>query len=363
MPPVLAPILLIRRSTAAISLWLLLCLLAPGTAPAATVDPFIATVEVADRSEAARLAGFQQSLSRVLTKLTGRQNTGAVNAGDIDQLVQQFRYLEKAAEDEGSAVIELEVKFLPSPVRELARTAGLPIWPLERGETIVWIAVEENGQRNLLGTEPHHGPLRDAIVASAQARSLPVVLPLLDLEDRSAVNTSEIWGGFADRMRETSSRYGATHVLIGRIEPERGGFLGRWVLDIDRDAVRWETRGEDMAEVIDAGMAGAAQRLASRFAISGQTDAGAQPVRIEVLGVESPRAYGKLLSYLESLSLVDRVLVERVDGAAITLRLEMDGNRDQLDRVLQIDRVLQAEEAGFPPPPVPVYRIDAFGGQ
>ena len=331
-----------------------------GVGMAATVDPFIARVDVPDRSEAARRNGVRAALDQVLVKLTGRPEAASrITADAIDPLVQQYRYLETAATPDQPARIELEVRFTPGQVRTLAEQAGLPLWPLERGETAVWIAIEEAGQRSLLGTEEHHDPLRQAIMQSAMNHAVPVVLPLMDLVDQGAVSTAEIWGGFSDRVRSANERYGVPYMLIGRVEPGAGGWRARWVLDVGRDVDRWESSGATPEAAITAAVSGVAERLARRFAVGSQPQqTTGEGVHIRVVGVGTPRSYGRLISYLESLSVVRQVAVERVRGNAIELKLQVDGDEQSLVRLLEIDRVLAAEPVGHPRPPMPVFRLD-----
>ena len=37
-------------------------------------------------------------------------------------------------------------------------------------------------------------------------RAVPIILPLLDLEDQSVISAAEIWGGFSDRVIAASAR-------------------------------------------------------------------------------------------------------------------------------------------------------------
>ncbi|MDX1570665.1 MAG: DUF2066 domain-containing protein [Xanthomonadales bacterium] len=313
------------------------------TVGAVTVDPYVAVVPVEDRSEAARQRAFGAALSQALTKLTGRP--GDMSGYATARLVRQYRYLERPAESEGeSATPVLEVRFDPAGVRNLAASQGLAMWPLERGDTIVWIALEQRGQRFLLGLEPEHADWLAALEENADRRALPVVTPLMDLEDQARVSAAEVWGGFADRISAASERYGADYTLIGRIAPDGFQWSGRWLLQVEEGLLRWESSGDSVDAVIAGGIDGAATRLAEIFAVP--LAAGPEAVRLKVSGIGSPEDYARVQAYLAGLSLVTRATLDQVAGDRAVFALETGADATMLKRVLSRSDLLQPDPAG-----------------
>ncbi|MEM9303465.1 MAG: DUF2066 domain-containing protein [Pseudomonadota bacterium] len=318
-----------------------LLLLALG-AIAETVDPWEVTVPVADRSERARRAALGDALALALVRLTGsRVAAERADSAAAEPMVRQFRYLE-GVNAEGEPEVQLQVTFVPDAVQELVIRMGETIWPLERGTTVLWVAVEDDGRRRLLGLSPDDEVTLALAARTADERAMPLVLPLLDLEDQTMLSAAEIWGGFDDRIRAASQRYEAEQTLAGRIAVEWNVLVGRWMLFTGARLVRWENTGETVDDVLRGAMEEAADRLAIEFGVRPEpmTDAGS---RIVVRGVSDPRAFAEVLAYLEALSVVESVQVREVVGDTVRLQLGLLGDVQALDRAVALGEVLVFE--------------------
>jgi hypothetical protein len=181
------------------SAFILSCLLLlPAVTLAERVDPYLVTVEITDRSTAAQRPALRKALEDVLIGLSGR----ALVLEDFkrqsrlpfrDSLVQQFRYLEVPGPPDNPPKLLLEVRFNVNLVRDLANQLGLPKWPLERGVTLMWVAVDTGVRRELLGELGEHQEITGAAQAVAFRRKMPLLMPLLDLDDLSQVGFSDVW--------------------------------------------------------------------------------------------------------------------------------------------------------------------------
>lgn len=330
-----------RRGTAVVAALLLLLAVASG---ATTVDPYLAVVDVDNRSEPARVEAFRAGLQQVLRKLSGR-SPDQFDPGIAERFVAQYRYLEGRVGAPPES-LRLEIRFDAAGVRDLARRLGLALWPLERGDTVIWIAIEERGERTLLGVDPDHAGWLEQIEEFARARGLPIVLPLLDLEDQARISAAELWGGFYERIGEASQRYGADHVLFGRLAPDRGGaWTARWALDAGGGVLRWQRRSESVEDALRLAIDGAATRLAQIFAIP-LSEAGATTLSVRVSGVRSPRDYARLTSYLAGLSPVTRVQLDQVEQDRVRFRIETGADPEMLARVLARSDMIEPDPAG-----------------
>src|SRR5690606_41001353 len=97
------------------------------------------------------------------------------------------------------------------------RQAGLPDWGTERPDVLVWLAVDDGGDRYLVSESggQHIAPL---VRQAARRRGLPVTLPLLDVEDQRALLFSDVWGGFFGRVETASQRYQPQVILTGKLQ-------------------------------------------------------------------------------------------------------------------------------------------------
>lgn len=319
-------------------------------ASAAVVERlYDATVPVADQSPAVRQQAMAAALGEVLIRVTGQRAAPELPAfADLlaaaPSLVQQFRYeyLELVDEVTGRPRRELQlaVRFDPRAVQRAAIERGAPVWGSERPATLVWIAWDDGGQRGLLDeTAP---PVIDsALTRASTRRGLPLVRPLMDLEDRFAVTFPDVWGGFDERMLTASERYNPNLILVGRVfRVDQDRWAARWTA-YDGDEVRYtETPPALVDAVVADGIHWLADQVAARAAVmpdllrDGRT-------RLIVAEVSALGQYADLLRYLESLSPVAAVALESVDGDRIAFSLDLRGTEEQLQRTISLGNRLQ----------------------
>ena len=327
--------------------WLAAAALALATAcpPAVAVeraDLYTATVPVQRDIDRSRERAYADALIAVVARIVppeSRQQALAVFESPA-QWVQGWQ----AGPDD-----TLIVSFDGRGMTALLRAQGIPVWGSDRPQTLVWLAIEDRrGTRRLLETLappppavdteglPASFPFGQALADAAQRFGLPVRLPRLDEVDRAAVTDSDIWGGFTNVILDASRRYGVDSVLVGRVS-ER-----------DPDAVRWtwlfagdESRfNGDM----DMAMARVGNRMMAQFASS---PVGSADVRVSVVAVEGLAGYGRLMQYLQSLSLVERVRVLAVRGDQVLLAVDALVDRERLADMLG-SRVLERVPAPAP---------------
>jgi uncharacterized protein len=318
------------------SLWpalaagLLLCLYTVGVAQGARMDGlYEAEVEL----EGSREQGFREALGKVLVRITGRPDAAGSPALEplsesAANYVQQFRQ---------AGPNRLWVSFDGAALeRELGRL-GQPVWGAERPNTLFWVAVDGGGDRRFIVASEaelsEEAEVRERILAAARTRGIPVVLPLLDAEDRAQAPFAEIWGDFEDSIRRASERYGVDAVLVGRLVA--GDFpRGRWTLYESDGVERW-TGG------IDHGVQRLADLHAARFAVvtSGQSRA----LRLTVSGVGSVEDYGRVSRFLGGLTAVESLGVESVDDDRVVFRVALRGDPATLDEAVRLGGLLQPE--------------------
>lgn len=316
--------------------WLLLLTLAlaPLGAPAVEVaDLYAAAIAVPDRDEETRLAAFRDALAAVMVKVSGnRRIAGEPAAFEVLEqaplFVQQYRYTD---ED------ELWAGFDGAALERVMRGAGLPVWGRDRPGVLLWLAVDWGGGSRGVVSAADDNELRRAIEAVAASRGLPLVLPLFDSTDREQMTFSDLWGGFTDKIDAASARYGAAVRLIGRASRGAGSRLFvRWELDLGGVVETWQGGLSD-------GLHRAADEIAARFAARGSGLA--TRTLIAVSGIGSLADYGRASSYLEGLSIVSGLAVDRVTADTVVFGLELRGDPGQLVRVVDLGRVLEPDVA------------------
>lgn len=336
--------------------------------PAAAVEAtglYRVTLPVADRNPQTRDAAFQQALGQVLIKVSG--SSQIVTQPPVQEAlknpanyVQQFAYHEAqpAAASAGAATatsgsapagLDLQVRFDPVAIDHLLSSNGLSLWGRERPLVILWIGVSRgNGQRFILGSEsdsPHPAATK-AVEHAAQARGLPIFLPLMDLQDQRAVNFSDLNGGFLGPVIQASTRYDANAVLAGAVRPSAGQWRGQWQLAFRNQRQQWTSSGASEAQALAGGIGGAADRLASMLAVSGAPGGGQQVVFVQFDGVQHVAAFARIEHLLGKLTPIKSAQLVSADGGQLVFKVVPRGQADDVARNLGLVNWLQSMQTG-----------------
>jgi hypothetical protein len=333
--------------------WLVLLLwLVPFGAQA--VDLFAAQKPVGDESAETRNAALSEMLQQVLVRVSGNPAIASQPAAaDVlkaaPRLVQQYRY--RSVEESGELVRYLWARFDQAGVERMLRERGLPLWT-QRPEVLVWLAVEQSGQRKLLALDSEPA-VREALVGRAAERGLPLQLPLMDLEDQAALLPADLWSDYQQNIRTASARYPHDRVLTGRLSARSDGrWQGAWTLMGPADTQRFESPALSPQETLRFAIDRTQELLAARYAPmpGGQAEEG---VMVRFGGVTDLPRYAALLDLLQGLEPIQQKSLKFVDGGDLVFEFRLRGSEQNLLRALESSGRLVAEPLP-PAPPVPL---------
>jgi len=310
----------------------------------------VAGVEANQRSEAIR-----QALVNVLVKVTGNRNIASRKAlagenKNASRYVQQYSYqLAKDAEmaSEGEPQRFLLVSFDRAAIDRLLRDQGLPVWSENRPSILSWMGVERQSRRRLMDSE-RDTPVRSALEETARTRGLPLLFPLMDLEDQGRLQVADLWGDFETNIRSASNRYRPDVILTGRlVQVAETLWRGDWRLYQGDQVSKWESETASQVEAAVSGMQHAADLLADRFAPV-REQGGLSTVRLRVSGISSLDAYTRMGRLLDSQSSLERAVIVTVDPDAVTYDLHGLGGIQALEQGLEVGGVVEPDmDASF----------------
>ena len=355
-------------------LCLLSALLPPVLMAAEVKGLYEAEMQVPNQTRGERGLAMSAALAEVVTKVSGRRDARlqpkvAKAIRRPARLLQQYRYraLPEAMREEALPGDDPQLVFFrfdKQAVDRLLRDSGLPVWGATRPSVLAWVAVEDNGRRYLLGADSDE-ELRGVVEAEARRRGLPLLLPLLDLQDQRQVSFADVWGRFREPVLAASRRYRPEAVLMGRLSrtPEGKWRAGWWIVE-GRDAESWGADGVLAAEVVEEGVAAAVGWLAARYApLGGSEEAGR--LWLTVREVNGLGDFARVERYLHSLQQVTQVQAREVTGGRVDFLLDLQGQADGMAQTIALGQVLVPDEtvapvpeAGFEPaaegrPPLP----------
>lgn len=340
-----------------VMLMLLALVLAPGHA-VPVPGLYEASVPVSSQGPGERERALRVGLSQVLERVTGQ--VGAELSESVREVIsnastalQQYRY-DVVRDGPLAGQIRLWMLFDPANVERLLSEQGVPAWGDERPETLMWVAVDD-GRRRLLSSDAL-GELRDAVDAASVRNGLPLILPLMDLEDRSRIGFSEVWGDFRERIMDASQRYAARSVLLGRLTRSGSGWQARWTHILPDGESQTSEFASNSVAVMNSGVSLALRRLAERFASTGLAS-GVESATLSVTGVGSLEDYGAVTRYLSRMPLVKDWFMRQVDGEKLIFDLQLKGGKAAFARAVTLDAVLVENSFRDPASNTLVYRF------
>lgn len=339
-----------------------------GVTFAAQVSGLYQEVEkVASQSAQERQQAFALALNKVLVRISGKQSVidnSELNKAisNPEQFVQKYSYetIEMAeplveadnrvtGQNGGTELINqyrLNVFFSRLAINNLLKEHGEPVWGSNRPTVLMWIATEDHGQRTVVGAASDM-PMTVALKRAAKMRGVPLYLPVMDLQDESAINSSDIWGLFIDSLGEASARYSADSVVVGRIKlNSEQQWDSQWAFKLKGEVHSGAVTEPSLDEAAMVLVGSIAEKLSERYAVYGASEPALNSeLELEISDVHTMEDYVGATRYLESLPPVSSSQLVWVKGDRIRFAVTLRGYLEQLQEHIELDTILSAEIA------------------
>ena len=286
-------------------------------------------VNVNGQGENERNAGFARALSSVLGKMTGnRAVSGLPGVGQELRRARDYVKSYDYRQDEGRSATgaptfktTLIVRFDQDQVDGIAATLGLPIWAEPRPKPVLWLAIDD-GRGPRLVALAQTGAAR-AVLDRAQERGYRLGLPSGSAAEQAAVGA--IWRNDTAAIARLSSRYAPPMQLIGKLyRAQGGGWTADWTfVDSGKVLSTWTATQPDARRAMASGADGAADALSKKYA-KRSTAAGTPGLyTVQVDNLRSADDYIRLMSYLQSITVVRGVVPVRANADGLMLQLDL----------------------------------------
>ena len=310
-----------------------------------------AAIQVEDQSPEQMLRAKKMGLAQVLVKVTGQTQSlthPKVRAAlrNPESYLQRFSFgTELLKNGQPQAVIELAFDSLQ--VDQLIRESGHSIWGKDRAAVLVWLVEDTQGIRQIVNDNRH--PMVAQIMSQAKLRGIPLLWPLLDLEDQLSINAGDLWGVFRDTITRASSRYQADAVLVGLMfQDSQKLWRVDWNFWLDDVEQKWSSQGTDIAVLVEPLEDRLAASLVEKFAL----DSGAESLNDEarksaILRIDQVTQVGdyvEIQAMLQTIAGIQKVQLHSAKGTTLEFRVFAQSNLAQVKSVIDLKRRLQAVE-------------------
>jgi hypothetical protein len=313
---------------------------------------YTAVVPVASESATDLQKALPQALGQVLVQVSG--NVNIANSAFIQQqlpqaanFIQSYTYENDSVQDMPSSLV-LKVQFDPRSVNQLLQKAGqTPQFPIQYPPLLVWIALSSGQVHTLLDTNAQD-PIAATLRAAAQLHRMPILLPLLDLQDVNDISADQVWQLNTQAVTAASVRYNIQNILVGRINnASNGQWQADWVLISPQRNWQWHTAGATAEIILQKVLNNVAQTFAQQSGAKSTTASSIpQHVKVHITGVSGLDQFAGVVKYFRSLAPVNKVETASISSDSITLDVTVVGGAAVLDKAVQEGPSLLPDKAG-----------------
>jgi uncharacterized protein len=230
--------------------------------------------QIVARSESAedRAQAIKQALFVVLDRILIAEDISKLSVVQemllgAEHYVKQSQYSLLPADDSAESGLRLfRAEFDEDQILAVLRKAQVGIWSEIRPETLVWLIVDESGNRQFYN--PDMMPdIESALSRATKLKGLPVIYPLLDIEDQQKISVNEVLGAESKALLAASSRYEVTSILVGRVAKKLECWQSEWAFYFDGKIKQWQSTCQNLNATVFAGMKGTYDVLANYYGI------------------------------------------------------------------------------------------------
>lgn len=293
-----------------------------------------ATVPLASNDPKTQEAATQAGLALVLVKVSGNSQitqSPIISAAlkKPDRYVQSFRTITNS---------QAKIDFDPTTVNQLIQQAHETVWSTSRPAVVFWLTIDRGQGAALMGSSMTD-PVITAIITQASVRGLPVLFPMLDLQDLNAVNVSDVTQKNINVIQSASSRYAGDAELIGQVSQTNSTWMGTWTLVLNnKPEIDWNTQAPDLTTLMTGLVNDITNNLVAQS--NSPSNPSENSVMLYVSPVKSLDTYARILNYVNGLGPVKNTQVIEQNGDQIKIEITAEGGAMAVQQALASSHVL-----------------------
>jgi len=318
---------------------------------AQTVNDFY-RVEVAvnGRGQATRTQALQTALGNLLVKLSGQKKF--LQQPEIKQqlsqaakLVQSYVYESRPSAQGSLPRSVLVVNFHPNDVNAFMQRVGVPNWGENRPLVLAWVNIKPKGWVS----EEYNPNAAQLLSHAAKRRGLPLLLPLLDLEDLQQISGKTMLDLEREEALQSAERYKPDVVLFAQLNQQNNRWSSVWKAYTQTDFFSWEGQEASLQASLTTGIGHLTEQLAAQTQQANLATLPLETVTVHIDNVQSYQDYGRLVNYLKGLGVVQTIEPLQTSSTEIILQLQVRGGAKGLQQVTQLSRLLSEFEKAEKP--------------
>ncbi len=334
-------------------LTLLVFLLIPNIVSAVDItNMYQVDIQVKEQSNTARWKASLEGFKQVLVRRSG--SSRILNSSEtlkaykkVTSYLQKFEYSSNTEVIDGNNYV-ISLYFEPRLIDNLIKSANQQLWDFNRPVTILWLAQEELARnsslyRRIIVENPNEIDMYTLISKNSKRRGVPIILPLMDLEDDLLVTQSDVWGRFPEAIINANNRYSVDSMIIGKIYQRDGLWLGQFTYLNKTRSVSFHHQSEDVKTIYKQMFDSLAETLCEQYCVT-QVVSETSSLFLEIENISSFKSFQILKKYLSELSAVRQVDVLNIHQDKVLLRVSLLSSEQAVIDSLSLNRHLELIE-------------------
>ncbi len=231
-------------------------------------------IELVANSQSApdREQAIKQALYAVLGRVLVAEDISKIPAvqqilNSAQHYVKQFQFSLIAADEYSDTDARMiRVEFDEDQLLEVMRNGQVGIWSEIRPETLLWLVVEDEGQRQFYNADAMP-EIDSALSLASRVKGVPMIYPMLDLEEQQKISVSEVLGVDSRNLLAVSARYEVPSVMAGRLVKKGECWQGEWAFYFDGKIKQWNSACQSLKAATLAGVQGAYVVLSAYYGV------------------------------------------------------------------------------------------------
>jgi len=287
----------------------------------------------------------------VLIKVSG--NSLVANNLVIKKALNRPReYLVKQSETRVADKRFFNTSFNSQKINRLLRTSGFGVWGKNRPQQVIWLVVDEDFARTIRGeSDLDYAQFIQNSLQQAGQRAIPLLFPIMDLDDELEVSSADLWGQFTAPVERGSVRYGADNYVIAKIIKLPEDYQLSWSMygrNSKSQPFEIWLNGKSQGQLPELGLELSntlANYLGEKYSVkvSGKNE----QVFLTIDRVNETRDYAQLMAMFSRLSAVGEVDLSSVTGSSVQLKLTLLGTPEDLLKELELDSRINSIQNSF----------------
>lgn len=283
-----------------------------------------AEVPAVSQADDVRVKAAQAGLLQVLVKASGQPDIAlkpGVQASlqKADHLVQEFTY--EIVTDTASYLLKL--RYDPTQIQQILKTAGVPLWSESRPLVLVWLASTNAANNTQVLSAQTPDTLVQSVQQQGQKYGLPLVFPMMDTTDLSQVSVKEVMKAALPILTKAGKRYSPDAMLIGNVVQNGESYQSEWELVLGSNKWNWSIIDKSREEVVANALTQVSQTLAKQYVIDKVSQV--MILNVEVSNINQKDDLAQLMRYLKQLTPVRQVHLAQLDGDKVGFAITVRG--------------------------------------